>query len=148
MTRFIITALVLTALAAHVNAAGNEDVFEMLPEINHVFRQPEVMPSAWFSVLFGLLALSPWALLISGWTSLGINPSKIVSDLTTSSSSMGPVSIVAFLLSLASIEYILFLYWVKFNIFQTLGYLFLLSIVAAATGQRALSQIQKIRTSP
>ncbi|KAI9016375.1 Dolichyl-diphosphooligosaccharide--protein glycosyltransferase subunit Swp1 [Phycomyces nitens] len=146
MTRSIFILFVVAALIAHVSGAGNEDVFEILPEIHHVFRQPEVMPSAWFSKLFGLIALAPWALLISGWIGLGITPTKVVSSLSNGPS-MGSVSVVAFLLSLASIEYLLFLYWVKFNIFQTLGYLFFLSIVAAATGQRALSQIQKIRTS-
>lgn len=69
MTRTImsVVGLVLAAsVASLVQAAGDEDVFELQPEIHHVFREAEKMPPAAFSKLFALLTLSPWLILLGG----------------------------------------------------------------------------------
>ncbi|KAI7867267.1 Oligosaccharyltransferase subunit Ribophorin II-domain-containing protein [Spinellus fusiger] len=143
MTRLLL-ALSVLSMVAYVYCAGDEDVFEKLPEIHHVFRQPQVMPAAWFSKAFSLIVLLPWIIVLGGWLSLGITPAKVASSLMKGPSS-GPASIVAFLVSLASIEYLFFLYWTQLNLFQTLGYLSVLSIFAIAIGQRALSIIQSVK---
>lgn len=69
MTRTImsIVGLVMAAsMASLVNAAGEEDIFELQPEIHHVFRQEEKMPPAVFSKLFTLIVLAPWLILVGG----------------------------------------------------------------------------------
>lgn len=62
-----VVSLVLAAsIATLVQAAGEEDVFELQPEIHHVFKEAEKMPPAAFSKLFALLTLSPWLILLGG----------------------------------------------------------------------------------
>lgn len=62
----IVGLVLATAFTALVSAAGEEDVFELQPEIHHVFRPAEKMPPASFSKLFTLITLSPWLVLIGG----------------------------------------------------------------------------------
>ncbi|KAJ8652454.1 hypothetical protein O0I10_011921 [Lichtheimia ornata] len=148
MTKHLFAIGLITLLsAAHAFAAGDEDVFELQPEIHHAFRPAESMPPTWFSQLFSLIALSPWIVLMVGWLGVGVTPVKVLGQLTSGSSSMRPVSIIAFLASLASVEYLFYLYWTRLNIFETLSYLVFLLAITFVTGQRALSQIQAHRKS-
>ncbi|KAI9477778.1 MAG: Oligosaccharyltransferase subunit Ribophorin II-domain-containing protein [Benjaminiella poitrasii] len=140
-----IMALVLaTSFATIVKAAGNEDIFELQPEIHHVFREAEKMPPAAFSQLFALITLAPWLILIAGWLQLGYTPGKVISELTAGST-VRTASIIAFLASLVSVEYLFYLYWTKLNLFQTLTYFAGLALITFFTGQRALSSIQARR---
>lgn len=65
MSRAIITLLLAFSLRL-VRAAGEEDVFELQPEIHHVFREAEKMPPAIFSKFFTLITLAPWLVFIGG----------------------------------------------------------------------------------
>ena len=68
-----VIGLVLAAtFAVLVSAAGDEDIFELQPEIHHVFREAEKMPPASFSKLFSLVTLAPWLILIGGVSILAI----------------------------------------------------------------------------
>jgi hypothetical protein len=58
--------LMATVAIGLVSAAGDEDVFEIQPEIHHVFREAEKMPPAIFSTLFSFISLAPWLLLAVG----------------------------------------------------------------------------------
>ncbi|ORE08733.1 hypothetical protein BCV72DRAFT_303406 [Rhizopus microsporus var. microsporus] len=60
--------LITTTLFNIAKAAGTEDIFELQPEIHHVFRPNEKMPPVFFSQLFSLIVLSPWLILIFGVT--------------------------------------------------------------------------------
>ncbi|KAI8140574.1 Dolichyl-diphosphooligosaccharide--protein glycosyltransferase subunit Swp1 [Fennellomyces sp. T-0311] len=142
----ITTLIALSLSALSVYAAGDEDVFEWRPEIHHVFRDAETMPPAWFSQLFALIALSPWLVLTIGWLGLGVTPFKVLGQLA-SGPTIRPVSIVAFLTSLAAVEYLFYLYFTRLNIFETLSYLALLLPVVFVTGQHALRQVQARRKS-
>lgn len=75
---------------------------------------------------------------------LGYTPAKVISELT-SGSSVRTMSIVAFVGSLVSFEYLFYLYWTKLNLLQILPYFFGLSVITFFTGQRALSSIQRKR---
>lgn len=69
MTRTILSVIGLvlaTSVASLVQAAGEEDIFELQPEIHHTFREAEKMPPATFSKLFALITLSPWLILLGG----------------------------------------------------------------------------------
>ncbi|KAI8979257.1 Oligosaccharyltransferase subunit Ribophorin II-domain-containing protein [Mycotypha africana] len=138
---FILTMAISTCV---VKAAGDEDIFELQPEIHHMFRPAEKMPPAAFSQLFTLLTLAPWAILALGWFKLEYTPKKIISELIA-----GPItrtaSIIVFLASLISIEVLFYLYWTRLNLFQTLPYLAGLTIITFFTGQRALSALQNRR---
>ncbi|KAI9314986.1 Dolichyl-diphosphooligosaccharide--protein glycosyltransferase subunit Swp1 [Dichotomocladium elegans] len=138
--------ITLALMAAIAYAAGDDNVFELQPEIHHIFREPESMPPVWFSQLFTLIALSPWIVLIIGWFGLGLTPLSVIGQLT-SGSALRPVSIILFLGSLAACEYLFYLYWTRLNIFETLPYLALLLIVTFVTGKNALTQVQEHRKS-
>jgi hypothetical protein len=58
--------MAVASFATTVMAAGEEDIFELQPEIHHIFRQEEKMPPAAFSTLFTLIALAPWLILVGG----------------------------------------------------------------------------------
>lgn len=75
------------------------------------------------------------------WTVIGVTPSKVASNL----SSQRGVWILAFVASLAATDYLFFLYWTQWNIFQTLTSVGGWSLVLFATGQRALSFVQRQR---
>ncbi|CAO3651952.1 unnamed protein product [Cunninghamella blakesleeana] len=126
-----------------VVGAGTDDIFEVQPEIHHQFRPSERMPSPSFSKLFALLTLSPWLLLLVGWLSVGTTPKAIVSGLT----SQRGIWILSFVSSLLVTEYIFYLYWTRWNIFETMTYVAVWSLVLFVTGQRALTSIQLYRLS-
>lgn len=66
MSRIITSLLLLAAVITLAQAAGEEDVFELQPEIHHIFRDAEKMPPAIFSQLFTLITLTPWLIFIGG----------------------------------------------------------------------------------
>ncbi|KAI8976223.1 hypothetical protein BDB01DRAFT_853273 [Pilobolus umbonatus] len=69
-------SLVLLFLLTIVYAAGDEDIFEVQPEIYHVFREEVRQPSVWISQLFTVISLSPWLVLLLGWLHIGITPKQ------------------------------------------------------------------------
>ncbi|KAI9354701.1 Dolichyl-diphosphooligosaccharide--protein glycosyltransferase subunit Swp1 [Pilaira anomala] len=140
----VLGLVLATSLVSFVQAAGEEDVFELQPEIHHVFREAEKMPLAAFSQLFALITLAPWLILLGGWFQLGYTPGKVVSELT-SGPTLRTVYICSFLGSLVGLEYLFYLYWTQLDLIQTLSYLGGLSIITFFTGQRALSSIQSRR---
>ncbi|CAO3651452.1 unnamed protein product [Cunninghamella echinulata] len=119
----------------------SNDIFEVQPEIHHQFRPSERMPSPSFSKLFSLLTLSPWLLLVVGWLSIGATPKSIVSGLT----SQRGIWILSFVGLLLITEYIFYLYWTRWNIFETMTYVGVWSLVLFVTGQRALTSVQLYR---
>lgn len=60
------TLFTVCLLITKACAAGDEDVFEWRPEIQHIFRDPDSMPPTWFSQAFTLITLSPWLVLLVG----------------------------------------------------------------------------------
>ncbi|GAB5592374.1 hypothetical protein Unana1_07274 [Umbelopsis nana] len=133
--------IAITFTLATAMAAGVEDQFAVQPEIVHQFRAPEKMPPKLISQFASLVVLAPWIALLAG---LGYTPAKVISSLTQGSVA-STVSILSFLGTLAGIEVLFYCYWTHLNLFQTLGYLSVLSVVAFFTGQRALTAVQEKR---
>ncbi|CAO3701428.1 unnamed protein product [Rhizopus stolonifer] len=94
------------------------------------------MPPAMFSTTFSLIVLSPWLILTIGWLKLGYTPVKVLSNVSS-------LSILTFLGSLVSIEYLFYLYWTKLSLFEMLPYFGGLCLIAFITGQRALTAVQE-----
>ncbi|KAJ3046057.1 hypothetical protein HDV00_003806 [Rhizophlyctis rosea] len=116
------------------------DVFEPLPEITHQFRADEKMPPVVLSQTFVLLVLTPWGLLALSWLQLGAN----ITNLFATSSNLIFGSL--FLGSLGSVLVLLYLYWLRLNIFQLLGFGAVLSLVTAVFGRQALVAHAAYRT--
>ncbi|KAI8074960.1 Oligosaccharyltransferase subunit Ribophorin II-domain-containing protein [Gongronella butleri] len=138
--------LSLACLVATALAAGQDDVFTIQPEIHHQFRAAETMPATWFSQLFALVTLSPWLLLVVGWSLIGITPNSVVSGLSNRERG-GAHWIVAFVVALGVTDYMFYLYWTRWNIFETLKYTAVWGLVLFAVGQRALSVLYDHRVA-
>jgi oligosaccharyltransferase complex subunit delta (ribophorin II) len=136
-----------------------------LEEIHHVFRDDPKSPNILISVVFlgGVLATIPilfgavgfplashfpqstspirrCVLTFVQWLYLGANLNHLPSAFQTS-----PISHGAFLGSIAGIEFVLFLYYTSWNLFQTLPVLGVLGTVAFLSGSRALGEVQDRR---
>jgi len=118
--------------------AVSADDFHWKPEIRHKFREAERMPPTTISAAFSLLCLAPWLLLLALWTQLRVNVDGLSSSTQTTFGA-------GFILSLAGIAFLYYLYWTRLTLLPTLAYLLALGVVAAVTGRKALSEIAQIR---
>ncbi|KAI5711985.1 hypothetical protein M8J76_011083 [Diaphorina citri] len=101
------------------------------PEITHMFREAERRPPVFVSNLFTALVLLPILILFILWGKLGINISNFPFRL----------SAIAFHLCLGGIFVLFGFFWLQLNMFETLKYLFFLSIITFYTGNSLLSHI-------
>ncbi|XP_015594118.1 dolichyl-diphosphooligosaccharide--protein glycosyltransferase subunit 2 [Cephus cinctus] len=106
-------------------------IYTPLPEIKHMFREPEKRPPVFVSNLFTGLCLLPVLILFILWAKLGVNISNFPFSL----------SAVTFHLGLGSIFVLMGIFWLQLNMFVTLKYLFGLSIVTFLSGNKLLSYI-------
>ncbi|CAL2029844.1 unnamed protein product [Caenorhabditis brenneri] len=109
--------------------------YEPLNEITHEFRQPEKRPSAVISDLFTVICLSPLVVLIGLWLQIGINFQN------------APASpwVPIFHVGLAGIFGLYFLFWVQFNMFETLKYLSVLGFFTFVAGNRVLRALSETK---
>lgn len=115
-------------------ASASQDkakLYAKKPEITHLFRESEKTPPVFLSTLFAALCLAPLGLLVILWLSVGVNFSKFT---------LSPSAIV-FHLSLAAIFGLFYCYWTRLNMFQTLRYLAILSVVAFLSGNKLLKNL-------
>ncbi|KIW20796.1 hypothetical protein PV08_01374 [Exophiala spinifera] len=111
-----------------------------LPEIHHIFRADPKSPSIGISSLFLLFIIATFSPLIGTWGYLGGNIdhlSKALSD--------APLAHALFVGSIFGIEAVLLLYYITWNLFQTLPVLLALGVVAFLSGSRALTEVQERR---
>jgi oligosaccharyltransferase complex subunit delta (ribophorin II) len=109
------------------------------PEIYHIFRPDQKLPPTIISYSFMIIILTPWLFLIGAWIHLGVNASFLTSE------PRSLPAIISFLCLLLAIEVLFYNYWTHLNIFQTLSWLSILSILAFLLGQKALSDVQEWR---
>ncbi|XP_040576041.1 dolichyl-diphosphooligosaccharide--protein glycosyltransferase subunit 2 [Lepeophtheirus salmonis] len=105
----------------------------MLPEIKHLFKEPEKRPPSYVSNAFMFLCLAPIFIMFISWAKIGVN----VSGFPFSLSSIG------FHLGLGSIFVLYFYFWLKLNMFTTVKYLIVLGLFTFVTGNSMLAQIAK-----
>jgi len=128
-----------TAATVSINYPEPEDtattpsIYEVKPEIRHLFREPEARPATVVSNAFTLLCLSPFLVMLILWARLGAN----VSNLTLSLSALG------FHLGLGSIFGLYAVFWLQLNMFQTVKYLVVLGVVTFLCGNSLLSGIAR-----
>jgi len=110
-----------------------QGIYQPKPEITHLFREPEARPPQFVSSLFTLLCLSPFLLLLLLWAKLGAN----IGNFSPSLSSLG------FHLGLGAIFGLYLMFWLEFNMFETVRYLVLIGIVTFLCGNSLLANIAK-----
>lgn len=109
--------------------------YEPLNEITHEFRQPEKRPSAVISDLFTVICLSPLVVLFGLWAQIGINFQN------------APASpwVPIFHVGLAGIFGLYVLFWVQFDMFETLKYLSVLGFFTFVAGNRVLRALSETK---
>jgi len=104
------------------------------PDQPHIFKPDPKPKSKLFAKFVFLIMLLPWACLIFAWNKIGIN----VDGLFYNSKTLIYGSL--FIASLCSIIFILTLFFIKLNLFQTLGALGIASIYTSVLGHLVLRQ--------
>eukprot|EP00013_Stygamoeba_regulata_P003868 CAMPEP_0177632912 /NCGR_PEP_ID=MMETSP0447-20121125/2555_1 /TAXON_ID=0 /ORGANISM="Stygamoeba regulata, Strain BSH-02190019" /LENGTH=717 /DNA_ID=CAMNT_0019134533 /DNA_START=46 /DNA_END=2199 /DNA_ORIENTATION=- len=103
---------------------------EPLPEIVHQFRQPEERPAETISYLFTLLVLAPLGALLLALPLVGANLSNVPAGASFYA--------IGFQAVIGATMVLFMFYFLQLNMFQTLGYLSVLAVLAFMFGQRAL----------
>jgi len=107
----------------------------LLPEIHHEFRAPEKRPNPVISLFFSGLVAVPLLFLFVGWIRVGFN------FLNFPVSGTGFLCAIGFHGCLISILLLFVFYWLKLTMFETLGYLGLLTIPTIVLGQQTLRNV-------
>ncbi|KAI8819115.1 Dolichyl-diphosphooligosaccharide--protein glycosyltransferase subunit Swp1 [Fimicolochytrium jonesii] len=108
------------------------DIYRALPEIKHQFRPEEKHANPFLSSVFSLAVLAPWVILLGLYISLSANISNLFANSLTFT--FGTL----FLASLGSVVALYYVYWLRLNLFQLLGYGSVLGLLTATLGRQAL----------
>ncbi|KAL1841583.1 hypothetical protein VTJ49DRAFT_6893 [Mycothermus thermophilus] len=110
------------------------------PEIHHIFRPDPQSPPKVVSLFFTLLVVAALPALLIGWAVLGGN----VKHLSTAFS-RAPISHATFFGSIVAMEFVFFLYYTTWNLFQVLPVMAAVAAVTVLSGTKALGEVQARR---
>ncbi|OIW26026.1 hypothetical protein CONLIGDRAFT_672930 [Coniochaeta ligniaria NRRL 30616] len=110
------------------------------PEIHHIFKADPKNPPKIISLVFALAVVATVPALFLGWFSLGANL-----DHLTTALGKAPLSHTAFLGSIVAMEFVFFLYYSTWNLFQVLPVVGLVGAVTVLSGTKALGEVQARR---
>ncbi|KAJ3163640.1 proteasome regulatory particle base subunit [Geranomyces michiganensis] len=108
------------------------DVFRVLPEIAHTFRPDEKPANKLLSLVFTIAVLVPWVVLLGSYLALSANVKNLFANSLTAT--FGSLFIAA----LAAVMGLYYVYWLRLNLFQLLGYGAIIGFITAAFGRQAL----------
>lgn len=117
-----------------------ETLYEVKPIITHIFRPPEKRAGAEIASLFSLIVLVPLALYLIGTLAVGFNFRGCPGGL---SGLLAPVLVAL----LAATIGILTMYFISWNIFDTLKYLGIVGIAMLLVGSKVLRGVAQKRTA-
>ena len=110
------------------------------PEIHHIFRDDPRSPPKVISLVFTLAVLATLPIMLGGWVFLGGNV-----DHMGKAFGANPVAHGLFFGSIVAMEGVFFMYYVSWNLFQTLPVAAVVGLVAFVSGSRALTEVQERR---
>ncbi|KAH8899337.1 hypothetical protein GQ53DRAFT_801899 [Thozetella sp. PMI_491] len=110
------------------------------PEIHHIFRADPKNPPKVISLFFALAVLATVPALFAGWLFLGANANHL-----TKAIGAAPLSHAAFFGSIVGMEFVFFLYYTTWNLFQTLPVILAVGAVTLVSGTKALGEVQSRR---
>lgn len=111
-----------------------------LPEIHHIFRADPKSPPKIITLVFAVAVLACIPALLGGWALLGANLNHLPKALNDA-----PISHALFFGSIAAMEGVFFMYYTRWNLFQTLPVAGLVGLVTFLSGSRALTEVQERR---
>lgn len=109
-------------------------------EITHTFKEDPRSPPKIISLVFTLAILTALPVLLGAWLLLGANVDHIGKAFGAK-----PVAHGLFFGSIVAMEFVFFLYYASWNLFQTLPVAGVVGTVAFISGSRALSEVQERR---
>lgn len=110
------------------------------PQIHHVFKAGPKSPFKILSLVFTIAILVAVPALFGGWLYLGGNI-----DHASKAFGANPAAHGLFLGSIVAMEGVFFMYYVSWNLFQTLPVAAVVGAVAFVSGSRALTEVQERR---
>lgn len=109
-------------------------------EIHHIFRADPTSPPKIISLVFTFAILATLPILLGGWLFLGGNFDHMGKAFGAS-----PLAHGLFFGSIIAMEGVFFMYYVSWNLFQTLPVMALVGTAAFVSGSRALTEVQERR---
>ena len=110
------------------------------PEIHHIFRDDPKSPPKIISLVFTLAVIATLPLMAGAWAFLGGNI-----DHMGKAFGANPLAHGLFFGSIVAMEGVFFMYYVSWNLFQTLPVAAIVGLVAFVSGSRALTEVQERR---
>ncbi|KAI1497072.1 Oligosaccharyltransferase subunit Ribophorin II-domain-containing protein [Biscogniauxia marginata] len=111
-----------------------------LDEIHHIFRDDPKSPPKIISLVFVLAVLATVPALFAGWLALGANVSHLSKALGDA-----PLAHGVFFGSILAMEGVFYMYYVSWNLFQTLPAIGVIGAVTILSGTKALGEVQNRR---
>lgn len=125
---------------APLAAPSPPERYSSKPEIHHIFRSDPQSPPRIISLVFTLAVLATVPVLLGVWTFLGGNVDHLSKAFGAS-----PIAHGLFLGSIVAMEGVFLMYYVSWNLFQTLPVATVVGTVAFVSGSRALTEVQDRR---
>lgn len=110
------------------------------PEIHHIFRPDPKSPPKVISLIFTLAVMVTLPALLAGWAILGGNLNHLSKAVGTA-----PLSHATFFGSILAMEFVFFMYYTSWNLFQTLPVIAAVAAVTVLSGTKALGEVQNRR---
>lgn len=111
-----------------------------LPEIHHIFRPDPKSPPKIITIVFAVAVVATLPILLGTWFTLGANLNQFSRAL-----GRAPMSHALFVGSVLGLEGIFFMYYTRWNLFQTLPVAAAVGSVTFLSGSRTLSEVQERR---
>ncbi|KAI0149880.1 Oligosaccharyltransferase subunit Ribophorin II-domain-containing protein [Hypoxylon sp. NC0597] len=109
-------------------------------EVDHTFRSDPLSPLKIISAVFVVAIFTAIPIVLFGWLALGANLSHLPKALSTA-----PVAHGVFFGSLVAMEGVFFMYYISWNLFQTLPVIGIVGTAAFLSGTKALGEVQSRR---
>jgi oligosaccharyltransferase complex subunit delta (ribophorin II) len=110
------------------------------PEIHHIFRPDAKSPPKVVSLVFGLAVAATLPALLISWATLGGNLNHLSKAI-----GVAPLSHATFFGSIVAMEFVFFMYYTSWNLFQVLPVMGVVGAVAVLSGTKALGEVQSRR---
>ncbi|SPQ17818.1 a2c16e4b-3830-445f-bb65-50b7da30fd83 [Thermothielavioides terrestris] len=110
------------------------------PEIHHIFRPDPKSPPKVVSLFFTLAVVGTLPALLIGWFTLGGNLNHLSKAIGAA-----PLSHATFFGSILAMEFVFFMYYTSWTLFQTLPVIAAVAVATVLSGTKALGEVQSRR---
>ncbi|KAK3983913.1 Oligosaccharyltransferase subunit Ribophorin II-domain-containing protein [Cladorrhinum sp. PSN332] len=109
-------------------------------EIHHIFRPDPKSPPTVISIFFAFAVVAALPVVFISWLVLGANLGHL-----TKAIGAAPISHAAFFGSIVAMEFVFFLYFTSWTLFQVLPVIIAVASITVLSGSKALGEVQSRR---